>query len=111
MGNNIHDSTATSSRPKAVEEDIKAYLSDKKVHIYKGKEYYKVKDYKQSFYVSREIVESLSDTVREVELERSGYMEKRKQKGFIKWDKISKRILVSLSNVRIYYKPFEIEKA
>jgi len=98
-------------REQKAKEAIKAYLSDKKIYTYKGKEYYKVKDYKQSFYVPRETMESLADTIRDVELERSGYMANRRQKGFIKWDMSSKRILISLSNVRVYYKPFEIEKA
>jgi len=98
-------------REQKAKEAIKAYLSDKKIYTYKGKEYYKVKDYKQSFYVPRETMESLADTIRDVELERSGYMANRRQKGFIKWDMTSKRILISLSNVRVYYKPFEIEKA
>ncbi len=98
-------------REQKAKEAIKAYLSDKKIYTYKGKEYYKVKDYKQSFYVPRETMESLADTIRDVELERSGYTANRRQKGFIKWDMMSKRILISLSNVRVYYKPFEIEKA
>ena len=41
-------------REQKAKEAIKAYLSDKKIYTYKGKEYYKVKDYKQSFYVPRE---------------------------------------------------------
>ena len=98
-------------REQKAKEAVKAYLSDKKIYTYKGKEYYKVKDYKQNFYVPRNIMESLADTVREVELERSGYTANRRQKGFIKWDMMRKGILISLSNVRVYYKPFEIEKA
>ena len=90
-------------------EAIRRYLSGKKVYNYQGKEYYKIKDYKYSFYISKEVMESLAETVVEVELERSGYTANRMQKGFIKWDPIRQSILVSLSKVRIYYKPFEVE--
>jgi predicted methyltransferase len=98
-------------REQKAKEAIKAYLADKRIYLYKGKEYYKVKDYKQSFYVLCDTVKSLADTIREVELEKSGYTANRRQKGFIKWDMTRKSILISLSNVRVYYKPFEIEKA
>ncbi len=90
-------------------EAIRRYLSRKKIYNYQGREYYKIKDYKYSFYISKEVMESLADTVVEVELERSGYTANRKQKGFIKWDPVRQSILVSLSKVRIYYKPFEVE--
>jgi len=90
-------------------EAIRRYLADKKVYNYQGREYYKIKDYKYSFYISKEVMESLAETVVEVELERSGYTANRKQKGFIKWDPVRQSILVSLSKVRVYYKPFEVE--
>ena len=90
-------------------EAIRRYLDGKKVYNYQGREYYKIKDYKYSFYISKEVMESLADTVVEVELERSGYTANRKQKGFIKWDPVRQSILVSLSKVRVYYKPFEVE--
>ena len=54
-------------------------------------------------------MESLAETVVEVELERSGYTANRKQKGFIKWDPVRQSIMASLSKVRVYFKPFEVE--
>ncbi len=90
-------------------EALQRYLSDKKIYNYQGREYYKIKDYKNSFYISKEVMDSLAETVVEVELERSGYTANRKQKGFIKWDPVRQSIMASLSNVRVYYKPFEVE--
>ena len=107
----LEELNARRKREQKARESIRAYLSDKKIYLYKGKSYYKVKDYKQSFYILKETMNLLADTVCSVELERSGYTANRRQKGFIKWDMSSKRILISLSNVRVYYKPFEIEKA
>ncbi|WP_416792677.1 hypothetical protein ACM66Z_05470 [Sulfurovum sp. ST-21] len=91
-------------------EAIKRYLSDKKVYRYKGGEYYKVSDYKQSFYITASVIRTLADTVQEVELERSGYTANRTQKGFIKWDCIRECILISPDRVKVYYKPFYVEK-
>jgi len=92
-------------------EAIKHYFSDKKVFIYKGKKYYKVSDYKNSFYINASFIEALNSTVQEIELERSGYTSNRVQKGFIKWDPARNCVLISLSKVRIYYKPFQVESA
>jgi hypothetical protein len=91
-------------------ESLKRYLKNKKVYDYRGNEYYKVKDYKNSFYIKKSIIEALDTTVQEVELERTGYTSNRTQKGFIKWDSMRETILLSLSKIRIYYKPFEIEE-
>jgi predicted nucleic acid-binding Zn-ribbon protein len=91
-------------------ESLKRYLADKRIYNYLGSEYYKVKDYKHSFYIKKEIIESLDSAVQEVELERTGYTSNRTQKGFIKWDSARESILLSQSKVRIYYKPFEIER-
>ena len=91
-------------------ESLKRYLADKRIYHYLGSEYYKVKDYKHSFYIKKEIIESLDNGVQEVELERTGYTSNRTQKGFIKWDSDRESILLSQSKVRIYYKPFEIER-
>ncbi len=90
-------------------ESLRRYLSDKKVYRYRGSEYYKVKDYKSAFYIKSSIIRSLDATVQEVELERTGYTSNRTQRGFIKWDSMQEKILLSESKVRIYYKPFEIE--
>ena len=92
-------------------ESLKRYLKNKKVYEYRGNEYYKVKDYKNSFYIKRSIIESLDTTVQEVDLERTGYTSNRTQKGFIKWDSMREAVLLSLSKIRIYYKPYEIEEA
>lgn len=91
-------------------ESLKRYLKNKKVYDYRGNEYYKVKDYKNSFYIKKSIIEALDTTVQEVELERTGYTSNRTQKGFIKWDSMRETVLLSLSKIRIYYKPFEIEE-
>jgi len=91
-------------------ESLKRYLKNKKVYDYRGNEYYKVKDYKNSFYIKKSIIEALDTTVQEVELERTGYTSNRTQKGFIKWDSMREAVLLSLSKIRIYYKPFEIEE-
>jgi hypothetical protein len=92
-------------------EAIKRYFANKKIFVYKGKEYYKVKDYKNSFYIKVSFIENLNSTVQEIELERSGYTTNRTQKGFIKWDTARNCVLISLSKVRVYYKPFQVEEA
>jgi len=92
-------------------EAIKQYFTDKKIFTYKGKEYYKVSDYKNSFYIRSSFINNLNSTVQEIELERSGYTTNRKQRGFIKWDPARKCVLISLSKVRLYYKPFQVEMA
>jgi hypothetical protein len=97
-------------RTQRVRESIKRYLAGKKIYNYKGKEYYKVSDYKQNFYVETSVIHNLDIAVQEVVLERSGYTSNRTQKGFIKWDQSRETILISLSNIRVYYKPFTIEE-
>ena len=92
-------------------ESLRRYLANKKIYEYRGDEYYKIKDYKNNFYVKRDVIESLDTTVQEVDLERTGYSANRLMKGFIKWDSVRETILLSLSKVRIYYKPYEIEEA
>jgi hypothetical protein len=92
-------------------ESLQRYLVNKKIYDYRGDEYYKVKDYKNSFYIKRDVIESLDTTVQEVDLERTGYSGSRLMKGFIKWDSVRETILLSLSKIRIYYKPYEIEEA
>ena len=102
----LHDERRRTQRAR---EAIKKYLSDKKIYTYKGREYYKVSDYKQSFFVEASVMNRLDTSVQEVELERSGYTANRIQKGFIKWDQMREAVLISLSKVRIYYKPFTVE--
>jgi len=96
-------------RTQRVGETIKKYLSDKKIYFYKGGEYYKVSDYKQSFFIEASVLRNLNAAVQEIELERSGYTSNRAQKGFIKWDQARETILISLSKIRVYYKPFTVE--
>jgi len=96
-------------RTQRAREAIKKYLSDKKVYTYKGSKYYKVSDYKQNFFVEASVMKRLDTTVQEVELERSGYTANRVQKGFIKWDQMRGAVLISLSKIRVYYKPFTVE--
>jgi hypothetical protein len=97
-------------RTQKSREAIKRYLSNKKIYTYKGSDYYKVSDYKQSFYIEASVMKSLDNSVCEIELERSGYTANRIQKGFIKWDQMRETILISLSKVRVYYKPFKVEE-
>ncbi|GEM_PF-3123742 len=98
-------------RKQRTKETICRFLANKKIYTYKGTEYYKVSDYKQSFYIETSVMNSLDASVQEVELERTGYTANRMQKGFIKWDPVRETILISLSNVRVYYKPFKVEEA
>jgi len=100
--------TEERKRLEKSKEALRRYLADKKLFTYLGSDYYKIKDYKHSFYIKKEIIESLDSSVQEVDLERTGYTSTRTQKGFIKWDSNRECILLSLSKVRIYYKPFEI---
>ncbi len=96
-------------RAQRTGEEIRRYLSDKKTYNYHGDLYYKVSDYKQSFYILKSILDTMGNTIQEIELERSGYTTNRKMKGFIKWDNMRGSFLISTSKVRVYYKPFEVE--
>jgi len=91
-------------------EEIRDYLSDKRVHSYRGNRFYKATDYKHGFYVDADILENLGNHVKEVDLKRTGYAQKHVIKGLIKWDSARKKVLISPSKVRVYYKPFEIER-
>jgi len=98
-------------REQKVKEQIKRYLSDKKIYRHKGDTYYKLSDYKHSFYVKTQVLEAMGSSVQEVELERAGYTENRVKRGFIKWDDMREGILLSTDRIRIYYKPYHAEAA
>jgi len=68
-------------------------------------------DYKASYYVSVESLKAMGSAVQEVELERAGYTVNRIKKGFVKWDNTREGILLSTDRIRVYYKPFHLEKA
>jgi hypothetical protein len=88
---------------------LKEYLSNKKIYQFRGKSYYKLYDYKETYYIETEIFEHLAQGSKEVSLERNSQYSSRSAKGMIKWDPLQQKILLSQSKVRLYYKPFEVE--
>jgi len=89
---------------------LKEYLSNKKIHRFRGKSYYKLYDYKDTYYIETDIFEKLSTSgTQDVSLERNSQFSSRSAKGMIKWDPFQQKILLSQSKIRLYYKPFEVE--
>ena len=89
-------------------ESLEQYLSGKKIITFRNKTYYKVKNYKNSYYISTNVFDHLSQGIQEVELEKNS-QRTTKNKGLIKWDPVRKQILVSESKIRLYFQPFEVE--
>jgi len=87
-------------------ELLAQYLSTKKVHTFRGKSYYKVKDYKSSYFIDKTIIERLSSGPKEVTLEKNALTSP--VKGMVKWDNMQKKILISESKVQLLYKPFTV---
>jgi len=88
---------------------LKEYLSDKKVYSYRGKPYYKLYDYKESYYINANTIKRLEEGPQEVELERNSQFNAKNLRGMVKWDPLRQQILLSQSKVRLYYKPFKID--
>jgi len=88
---------------------LKEYLKDKKIYHFKGRTYYKVYDYKESYYIEAAVFERLARGSQEVSLERNSQYSSRSGKGMIKWNPLRQKILLSQSKIRLYYKPFEVE--
>jgi hypothetical protein len=88
---------------------LEAYLSNKKIYQFRGKSYYKLHDYKETYYIETDIFAHLDKGSQEVSLERNSQYSSRSAKGMIKWDPLQQKILLSRSKVRLYYKPFDVE--
>ncbi len=88
-------------------EYLKRYLSTKKIHHFRGKSYYKAKDYQNSYFIPKETVERLSSGPKEILLEKNAMTSPKK--GMIKWDNIQKKILISENKINPLYKPFNLE--
>ena len=91
-----------------MKESLAHYLSNKKLHKFRGNSYYKVKNYKASYYIDKNVFDLLGNGTQEVILEKNTQSNTR-EKGLIKWDVLRKQILISESKIRTYYQPFEIE--
>jgi hypothetical protein len=89
-----------------MQESLQQYLSDKKTYEYRGKSYYKLKNYRHQYYVPREIIESLTSAPKEIILEQNHQI-RAQPKGLAKWDAVRKRIMISESKVRVYFQPYE----
>ena len=91
-----------------MDDSLSHYLKDKKAQHFRGKTFYKAKNYKASYYIDESVLKLLHLGAQEVELE-SNSMSRHMAKGLIKWDILQKRILISESKIREYFQPFEIE--
>ncbi len=90
-----------------MQESLQVYLSDKRDYEYRGKRYYKVKNYKRHYYIPKEAIESLSSAPKEIVLEQNQQL-KTHPKGLAKWDSGRKRIMLSENKIRVYFEPYEI---
>jgi len=93
----------------AMNMSLQEYLANKKVYPYRGKPYYKLYDYKESYYINADIIKRLEEGPQEVELERNSQYSAKNPRGMVKWDPVRQQILLSQSKVRLYYKPFKID--
>jgi len=91
-----------------MKESLAHYLSNKKLYEFRGNSYYKVKNYKASYYIDQKVFDLLSNGTQEVILEKNTQSNTR-EKSLIKWDELRKQILISESKIRTYYQPFEME--
>jgi len=90
-----------------MKESLSLYLSDKRIHQFRGNAYYKVKNYKANYFVEQAVIERLSTGPQEVKLEKNALSSP--AQGIMKWDNLQKKILVSESRHRLIYEPFVIE--
>jgi hypothetical protein len=91
-----------------MQESLATYLENKKIYKFRSKNFYKVSNYKNSFYIKEDIFKKLSSGTQEVNLEKN-YKTNNNSKGLIKWDSQRRKILLSESKVRIYFQPFDVE--
>jgi len=89
-------------------ESLTLYLSSKRLIKFRAKSYYKVKSYKESYFIEETIFNKLGNGPTEVILEKNQHSSSR-EKGMIKWDNMQKKILISKSKVRILYEVFQVE--
>jgi len=90
-----------------MKESLTHYLSNKRIHQFRGNSYYKVKNYKSNYFVEQDVIVRLSSGPQEVSLEKNALSSP--AKGMIKWDNLQKKVLVSESRHRLIYEPFNIE--
>jgi len=89
-------------------ESLAKYLSNKRIHKFQNKAYYKVKNYTSNYYIEDKVFDRLSEGTQDVMLEKNSQLAS-KPKGLMKWDVSRKKILISESKIRIYYQPFDVE--
>ncbi len=89
-----------------MQEAIRKYLSNKREYLYRGKHYYKIKNYKRYYYILKEAVETLSSAPKEVVLEQNH--QHKTYRGLIKWDSVRNHIMVSENKVRVLYEPYDL---
>ena len=88
-------------------EALKKYLSDKRTFDYRGKAYYTLKNYKHKFFLPKETVEQLTSGHTKVLLEQNQKL-KKPLTGLAKWDNNRKRIMISESNIKVNFQPFDV---
>ncbi len=86
---------------------LKEYLSHKHSFEYRGKRYYKLKNYKHTYYVAKEDIDTLTTAPKEIILEKNQKL-KTPHKGLAKWDSSRKRIVISEDKIKIYFQPFDV---
>lgn len=94
---------------KRTERFKKIFLRKRIYHI-EGKDFYKLSDGKRVYYVEKEKIGKILKGPQPMTLHTFRYASGGKRTGLAKWDPVSGQIMLSESALRIYFKPFRLEK-
>ena len=88
---------------------IKIHCSGKKIYTLFGREYYKLNDIRKAYYVAVGSCSDVTCTPTPISLYTLSHSRMEEQKGLIKIDKVSNRLLISNDQFRISYHTFLLE--
>ncbi len=91
-------------------ERFKKHFLKTRIYHIEGKEFYKLSDGKRAYFVEKEMLRKVIDGPKEMTLHTFRYASGGKRTGLAKWDPVSEQIMLSESALRVYFKPFKLEK-
>ncbi|RRS30036.1 MAG: hypothetical protein P794_08770 [Epsilonproteobacteria bacterium (ex Lamellibrachia satsuma)] len=92
------------------DEMQKKRFENKKIYTIQNKKYYKIMDFKHSYYIKVENYKNISYAQTTVLLYTYTFTTMTVRKGLAKIDKATERILISNDALRIYFKPYILEE-
>jgi len=92
------------------EEIQKKRFENKKIYTIQNKQYYKIIDMNRAYYLDVESCKNISYAQSIVLLYTYTFATMTARKGLAKIDKATKRILISNDALRVYFKPYTLEK-